>query len=732
MKWILAIDEVGPDDAVLVGGKAMALARLAREGLAVPDTMCVPAGVYGHFMEATGLEERVLTELNRKPFKEMRWEEIWDCALRVRNMFLTTALPVDAVEALGVAVSDAFGEHPVAVRSSAPGEDGTEASFAGLHESYLNVRGPAEVISHIRMVWASLWSDAALLYRQELGLDARKSTMAVVIQALEASSRSGVFFGVNPNDHEQSVLEAVYGLNQGLVDGEIAPDRWIIERASGRIIDHTAPERRERIVPGTFGVVTEPLPNSLTQSPPLSPGEVARVVSAGRHAETIFGSPQDVEWTFAEKGLIILQSRPITSGDGTATGDKRAWYLSLHRSFENLKELETKITDRLIPAMIEAAGEMAATNLTDLSDAELAAEIEHRRSVNDHWVQVYWSDFIPFAHGMRLFGQFYNDIIQPEDPYEFMRLLEKSDLVSVKRNRMLAEMARMVREDEPLHKRLRDGEGPDPGHDFERLLTSFIEQFGDLTCPVTGGTQCRQGSDAVIRIVVELSGGANRSMGDTSGQDVPRLQEHFLSRFEGERREYALGMLELGRNSYKLRDDDNIYLGRIEAQLYAALREARSRLDVDDDRQVSGTPRHQLETALGGFEVEAATAEPGTKKSRSQSRLKARQIVGQPAGPGLASGTARVIRNHDDLLDFKRDEILICDSVDPNMTFIVPLVAAVVERRGGMLIHGAIIAREYGIPCVTGVPDATELIQTGDTVTVDGFLGLVTLGTGEL
>ncbi|MCK7515227.1 MAG: PEP-utilizing enzyme [Desulfobacterales bacterium] len=73
-----------------------------------------------------------------------------------------------------------------------------------------------------------------------------------------------------------------------------------------------------------------------------------------------------------------------------------------------------------------------------------------------------------------------------------------------------------------------------------------------------------------------------------------------------------------------------------------------------------------------------------------------------------------------------------CDAVDPNMTFVVPLAAAVVERRGGMLIHGAIIAREYGLPCVTGIPDATSLVQSGDLLTVDGYLGIVTVGSGEL
>ena len=81
-----------------------------------------------------------------------------------------------------------------------------------------------------------------------------------------------------------------------------------------------------------------------------------------------------------------------------------------------------------------------------------------------------------------------------------------------------------------------------------------------------------------------------------------------------------------------------------------------------------------------------------------------------------------------DLLEFKSGEILVCDAVDPNMTFVIPLAGGVVERRGGMLIHGAIIAREYGLPCVTGVPEATRRIRTGDALTVDGYLGIVILG----
>ena len=134
--------------------------------------------------------------------------------------------------------------------------------------------------------------------------------------------------------------------------------------------------------------------------------------------------------------------------------------------------------------------------------------------------------------------------------------------------------------------------------------------------------------------------------------------------------------------------------------------------------------------------AESSLSKAGRKKTGKTEGggflLKSRQIVGQPAGAGIAVGKARVIVDTSDLFSFQRGEILVCDAIDPGMTFIVPLAAAVVERRGGMLIHGAIIAREYGLPCVTGVPDAAELIKTGDFVTVDGHLGIVTVGEPTL
>jgi pyruvate,water dikinase len=108
-----------------------------------------------------------------------------------------------------------------------------------------------------------------------------------------------------------------------------------------------------------------------------------------------------------------------------------------------------------------------------------------------------------------------------------------------------------------------------------------------------------------------------------------------------------------------------------------------------------------------------------------------RQLVGQPAAPGLATGRVHKVRDAQDLGRFHAGEVLVCDAIQPTMTHLVPLACAIVERRGGMLIHGAIIARELGIPCVNGIPHAVELLEEGDIVTVDGYLGIVTVGAPE-
>ena len=728
MNWILATEEIQSGDRRRVGGKGYALSLLVKSGFKIPLTVCLTSDAYHEYVRRTGLRERILLELHRKDFKEMRWEEIWDCATRIRNMFLTKSLPVELEQEIRNAIRIPFREKSVAVRSSAPDEDDTKASFAGLHESFINVCGEESILKHIRLVWSSLWSDAALLYRQEIGLDVEKSSMAVVIQESVAGNRSGVVFTRNPNDENQGIIESVYGLNQGLVDGTVEPDRWIINRADNAVVSHTSPERKHWIVPSQKGVQLAELPGEKSASPPLNQQEVNFVFETACKAEASFKLPQDVEWTYENNSLILLQSRPITTLSSEKPEDKRGWYLSLHRSFDNLKELRRKIEEELIPGMIAAAENLGAKNLLKLSDKALASEIKQRWEINHKWVNIYWAEFIPYAHGVRLFGQVYNDTVNPDDAYEFIDLLTNSDMASIARNDMLMNLADMIRNNPGLMEKLQQNDSSDLDSEFESLVNEFVDKFGDLSCSVTGGKNCVLGTGPLYRLLLEMANHPTQIVSRQKNDRLDHLFRKYLNGFDDDQKAWAEELLELARNSYQLRDDDNIYLGRIEAQLLAAVQEAKRRLENQTDGQASQILHRVLEEV--DFRTESDVEVPSGETPKY--RLQARQIIGQPAGPGIAKGKARVIRRHSDLADFKHGEVLVCDAVDPNITFVVPLATAVVERRGGMLIHGAIIAREYGLPCITGIPDATTLIQTGMEITVDGYLGIVTLGDANL
>jgi len=728
MNWILTTEDIHEGNRQIVGGKGFALSQLAKAGFAVPNTLCVTSDAYHDYVNRSGLRERILLEVNRKDFKDMRWEEIWDCATRIRNMFLTVDLPPDLIQTIRDCVHTQFQDKPVAIRSSAPDEDTQQSSFAGLHESFINVRGADDILKYLRLVWASLWSDAALLYRQEIGLDVEKSAMAVVIQESIAGDRSGVVFTRNPNDESQAILESVYGLNQGLVDGTIEPDRWIIDRSSQKIVSHVEPQRNEWITPSPDGIRQTKLPPAKADQPPLDQHEVQTIYATARKAENHFGSPQDVEWTYQQESLVLLQSRPITTLRSEQPGDQRGWYLSLHRSFDNLKDLRQKIETELIPEMIAVAKDLSDMDLTAFSTQDLAREIKRRWDVNHKWVNIYWADFIPYAHGVRLFGQVYNDVVRPEDPYEFMDLLAHTGMASIQRNNMLMDLAELVRTDPLLRRQLQQGESANLTASFTALINEFIAKFGDLSCAVTGGTECTLGTGPLFNLILEMAAYPPQLVDHAKTDHTSQLRQKYLAGFEADQQEWAQALLDLARNSYQLRDDDNIYLGRIEAQLLAAVQEAKHRLETSNDTNA----RAILRQVLTDVDMLPEKEKPTTQTTVMAEKIKARQLTGQPAGPGIAKGKARVIHRHEDLANFKHGEVLICDAVDPNITFVVPLATAVVERRGGMLIHGAIIAREYGLPCITGVPDATNLIHTGDDITVDGYLGIVTLGETKI
>ena len=753
---IVPLEEAGSRSDDLVGGKARALGRLLADGRRVPRGFCIATGAYQHFLAGAGLRDTIEMELGRKSLAQMRWEEIWDAALRIRGAFLASAIPPDLVHPIQAAYRE-LSAGSVAVRSSAPDEDGKRGTFAGLHESVTDVSGVQDLLDAVRIVWASLWSDAALLYRKELGLDVARSRMAVVVQEFVAKSVSGVAFGRDPRapKEDRQILEAVPGLCEEMVSGAVDPDRWTLQRSSGKLI---------RWRPGQRG---ESAPEPL-----LAPEELPIFNRTLLEVEELLGYPPDMEWTGHAQELTLLQARPVTPP--ATDDDKRGWYLSLRPGDRRLSDLCHRVAHDLIPALEQEGARLAGEPLDDFDDLELADALMARFQAHRRWKEIYWEEFIPFAHGARRFGQYYNDAVRPSDPYAFVGLLEHQPMIASRRNADLVALASQVRqkpalatwlkspqvvsgiEDRDSWKAAAAGLLDLPGGEtFRRGFQAFLDEHMNL---VYQGESLDDRPDLVLGILRQLVTDEESPLeptreGGSAAASGPRpdpMEEEFLAAVGPERRDEALEILRIGRLSWRLRDDDNILLGRLQNQLQHALTHSAERLAkagrIPPAAQVGADTAETLANALrdpGGGPVTlpdpvedgmSAREETATtvQSGWGEAGVTPRQLIGQPAASGLATGRVRVIRNADDFGAFRKGEILVCDAIQPTMTHLVPLAGAIVERRGGMLIHGAIIARELGVPCVNGVPNATELLPEGELVTVDGHLGIVTVGPPDL
>ncbi len=209
-----------------------------------------------------------------------------------------------------------FKDGAVAVRSSAIGEDGASASFAGQHASFLNVRGLDEVLSAIASVWASGQTEAARRYRARMSI-AGEPRVAVIVQALVPAEMAGVLFTVDPisGSGERWFVEASWGLGEAVVGGLVTPDRYVIAR-TGELLERQLGHKDVAMVANENGGTTEVAINdpARVQEACLDEQALVRLAELGAACERLFGAGQDIEWAEARGKLSLLQCRPVTSG----------------------------------------------------------------------------------------------------------------------------------------------------------------------------------------------------------------------------------------------------------------------------------------------------------------------------------------------------------------------------------------------------------------------------------
>ena len=326
--------EVGSADKPSVGGKAAALGELTRARIPVPPGFVVPAETFGQVMAVVDPAGALVGAVEGVAAGDV--PAIVLVASRLRERITALPMPGDVVAQIAAAYDSlaspgAAAPTPVAVRSSATMEDSATASFAGLQDTYLAVRGTSAVLDAVRRCWASMYNDESVAYRRRLRLPEDGLGMGVVIQRMIRPRAAGVMFTRSPVTGDRSVvaIEGTWGLGSALVSGEVNPDGFTVSKVTGEITGRRvgAKLRMHSFGPNEPGICSSAMPAGLRGQPCLTDDEARALAAVGQRVEEHYGVPQDIEWALlgARPGddlallhgdpadrIRLLQSRPET------------------------------------------------------------------------------------------------------------------------------------------------------------------------------------------------------------------------------------------------------------------------------------------------------------------------------------------------------------------------------------------------------------------------------------
>ena len=318
VKEIRWFEDIRLRDTDSVGGKGANLGELTAGGLPVPPGFVITGEAYLDAIGRAGVRERLVAILAEA--RTAAQDDLDRLASEARRLVHAVPIPDDLAAGIVEAYVRLGTDVRVAVRSSGIGEDAEGTSFAGMNETFTNVAGTEQLLARVVDCWASLWGARSIFYRGDKELTAEPA-IAVVIQEMVPSERSGVMFTVDPSTGETDhiVIEAAYGQGEVVVSGQVEPDTYVVAKDGPRLLHARVGTQSFKIVRGPDGederVELDPAEGGRRV---LSDEEVVAVARIGLAAEAHYGSPQDTEWAMAGGRTYLVQSRPVTAVGGAA------------------------------------------------------------------------------------------------------------------------------------------------------------------------------------------------------------------------------------------------------------------------------------------------------------------------------------------------------------------------------------------------------------------------------
>jgi pyruvate,water dikinase len=323
---VLWFESLRKTDIPSVGGKNANLGEMTSAGIPVPPGFAITAFSYKRFIEETGIASKIYEIIKETVTNPNDPKQFEIASKKIRGLVEATPMPKDIENAARsayaemckrIGVNDVF----VAVRSSATAEDLADASFAGQQETFLNIRGPDEVIEATVKCWSSLFTPRAIFYRTEKGFAHEKVFISVGVQKMVNSRAAGVMFTINPvtGDGNQIVIEGNHGLGEAVVSGAVTPDDFVVDKKALKITDRRLAKKTIQYIrdPNTGKTVHVEVPVDKQEQPCISDDEILRLAEMAKRIEQHYGKAQDIEWAIDRDiafpgNLFIVQSRPET------------------------------------------------------------------------------------------------------------------------------------------------------------------------------------------------------------------------------------------------------------------------------------------------------------------------------------------------------------------------------------------------------------------------------------
>jgi len=325
-KLVLWFEELTKSDIPTVGGKNANLGEMIQAKVSVPPGFAITAQAYEKFITETNIAQEIYQIIKKTIIDTDDPKQYQEASKKIRKLIEATGIPIEIEEAIKAAYRELSEKTDttnlsVAVRSSATAEDLPDASFAGQQETFLNVKGPDELVKKTIKCWSSLFTPRAIFYRTEKGFKHEQVLISVGVQKMVDARSAGVMFTINPvtGDRSQIIIEGTWGLGEAVVSGAETPDHFVVDKQTLEIIERKIAKKTVEYVRNLETGKTESavVPSERQDKPCITDEEIHRLAQLGNQIDQHYGKPQDVEWAIGHdlvfpENIFIVQSRPET------------------------------------------------------------------------------------------------------------------------------------------------------------------------------------------------------------------------------------------------------------------------------------------------------------------------------------------------------------------------------------------------------------------------------------